>query len=117
MDYLDFEVYSVLDKEVIKILGFALLTVTLVVLLITLHVRVTFFVVTVVLLVVVYMTAVCHFWGLTLNHIVAINFSIALGIAVDFSVHIAHCYLSVIPPESLKTNQEKRDYKVSKAVS
>ena len=43
--------------------------------------------------------------------------SFALGISIDYSVHIAHKYLTTKPPKSLKTNQEKRDYKVSKAIS
>lgn len=43
---------------------------------------------------------------------------IALGLAVDYSAHIAHCYLVVVPPPGLcKTDAEKRLYKVKKALS
>lgn len=85
-------------------ISFALLTVTLVVLFITFHLRVTVFVVFVILLVIVYMTAICHYWGLYFNTLFAVNLSIALGIAIDFSVHIAHKYLTVQAPDSLKTD-------------
>ena len=96
---------------------YALLTVTFVVLFITFDVRMTLFVVTVVLLVVVYMTAICHHWGLDLNNFFAVNLTFALGIAVDYSVHIAHKYLTIKPPVSLKSNKEKREFKISKAIS
>lgn len=102
--YKQFEIYSVLGKEILSMLTYALLTVIVVVLFITFDLRITIFVIFVVLLVIVYMAAVCHFWGLTLNTIFAINLTFALGIAVDFSVHIAHKYLTVNPPASLKTN-------------
>ena len=63
------------------------------------------------------MTGLCHFWGLTINNIFAINVTFALGIAIDFSVHIAHKYLVIVPPTYLKTNKQKREYKTSKAIS
>ena len=99
------------------ILSYALMTVTLVVLFITFNIKVTIFVVFVVFLVIVYMTGICYYWGLTLNNIFAGNLGFALGIAIDYSVHISHKYLTVRPPASCKTTKQKRDYKVAKAVS
>ena len=95
----------------------ALGTVILVVLFITVNAQVTFFVVSVVLLVNVYMTAFGYFWGLTLNNIMAVNMSFSLGIAVDYSVHIAHTYLFVKPPNSLKKASQRREFKARKAIS
>ena len=117
LDYREFEIYRVLGTEILKMLTYALLTVTVVVLFITFDVKMTFIVVSIVLLVVVYMTAMCHHWGLTLNNYVAVNLTFALGIAVDYSVHIAHKYLNIKPPASLISNKEKREYKISKAIS
>ena len=96
---------------------YALLTVTVVVLFITFNVRVTIFVVGVVILVLVYMVGICQYWDVQMSHIFAVNLCFGLGIAIDYSVHIAHKYLTVVPPQSLKTDQEIRDYKVAKAVS
>lgn len=96
---------------------FALSTVVIVVLFITFDIRITILVVLMVLLVIMNMTGICYYWGLTLNNIFALNLTFALGIAVDFAVHIAHKYLLVVPPSTLKTNKEKRDYKVAKAIS
>ena len=95
----------------------ALLTVVIVVLFITFNIRITILVVLMVLLVIMNMTGICYYWGLTLNNIFALNLTFALGIAVDFAVHIGHKYLLVVPPSTMKTNKEKRDYKVSKAIS
>ena len=117
LEYREFEIYRVLGKEILNMLSYALLTVTVVVLFITFDVRMTIFVVAIVLLVVLYMTAMCHHWGLELNNFFAVNLTFALGIAVDYSVHIAHKYLIIKPPESLKSDKEKREYKISKAIS
>ena len=46
-----------------------------------------------------------------------VNLGFALGITIDYSVHIAHRYLTTKPPSSCKTDREKREYKVSIAVS
>ena len=58
----------------------------------------TFYVTFVVILVNVYMLGICHVWGLTINNYFTINMSFALGIAVDYSVHIGHTYLCIKPP-------------------
>lgn len=44
------------------------------------------------------------------------NFNFALGIAIDYSAHIAHKYLTITPPDSM-SNSEKREYKVRLAIS
>ena len=48
---------------------------------------------------------------------VAVNLTFALGVAVDYSSHIAHSYLTVKAPRLLKGDGEKRDYKARKAIS
>ena len=88
----------------IRMLLYAFSIVTVVVLFITFDLRITFIVVAVVSLVVLYVTGVCHYWGLTLNNLFVVNLTFALGISVDYSVHIAHKYLTIKPPASLKTN-------------
>ena len=70
-----------------------------------------------VILVDFFMYSFAHFWGLTFNNLLAINMSFALGIAVDYSTHIAHTYLLVKPPPDIKTDKEKREYKARKALS
>ena len=64
-------------------LGFAIVTVTIVVMLITFDLTMTVIVICLVSLVIIYMVGICHVWGLTLNHILAINLAFGLGIAID----------------------------------
>ena len=65
----------------------------------------TFYVVFVVLLVELFMVGICSAWGVYINNYFTLNMSFALGIAVDYSVHIGHTYLTIKPPSGL-TRQE-----------
>jgi predicted RND superfamily exporter protein len=38
------------------------------------------------------------FWEVTLNSVTIVNVVIAIGLAVDYSAHIGHAYLTVDPP-------------------
>ena len=64
-------------------LGFAIVTVTIVVMLITFDLKMTVIVICLVSLVIIYMVGICKVWGLTLNHILVINLAFGLGIAID----------------------------------
>ena len=103
-NHVDFEIYSELIPETLSTLGFALLTVFLVVIFITMNLQVTMLVIISVILVDFFVLAFAFYCGLTLNNFLSINLSFALGIAVDYSAHIAHTYLLVKPPANLKTN-------------
>ena len=73
-------------------IAFALVAVIVIVLFVTMSLRMTIVVILVVLLVNLFMLGFAKLWGLTLNLIVTINSGFALGIAVDFSSHIAHTF-------------------------
>ena len=62
------------------------------------------------------------FWNMTLNNISVINIVIAIGLAVDYSAHIGHTYLTIDPPETKEdgtclSNHEKRLFKARGALS
>ena len=69
------------------------------------------------LLVDLFIVALAHYWSLTFNSIVVVQVVIAIGLAVDYSAHIAHTYLTVEPPARLKSNKAKRKYKASRSLS
>jgi len=69
-----------------------------------------------VLLVDLFLVALVFYWDLTFNNIVVVNFVIAIGLAVDYSAHIAHTFLIIKAPKSM-TNSEQRSYKARKALS
>ena len=70
-----------------------------------------------VLLVDFFIVALVHYWSLTFNSIVVVQVVIAIGLAVDYSAHIAHTYLTVDPPKKLKSKRAKRMYKASRSLS
>jgi Niemann-Pick C1 protein len=115
--YADLEIYIVLIGETIASLALAVLTVIFVVLFITMNLQVTFIVVLCVCLVDLYVAAFAHFSGLTLNNFTAIQLSFALGIAVDFSTHIAHTFLHLESPAHLRKAKLQREYKAKQAMS
>ena len=116
-EYIEVEIYKVLMPETLSTLMFAIMTVILVVLFITVNLQVTVLVVFCVCLVDFFVLAFAHYWGLTMNNILAVNLSFALGIAVDYSTHIAHTYLLVEPPAHLTSVKAKREYKARKSIS
>ena len=81
----------------IKQVGTALVAVFIIVFFITFDLRVTLFILLSVALVEYFMAAMIYFWGISLNNIVAMNMIFALGISIDYAVHIAHKYLVTDP--------------------
>ena len=91
----------------------------IVILFITADFTVTILVAFAVFLVDVYILALVFYWNLTFNSIVVVQVVVAIGLAVDYSAHIGHTYLSVHPPNTPKyrTDAAKRMYKSQKALS
>lgn len=115
-DMLDYELYVVFKEETALSVGLSLIAVFFVVLFVTGSLPVTFLVVLAVLLVDLFLIALVHYWDLTFNTVVVIQVVIAIGLAVDYSAHIAHTYLIIEPPEGT-TRKEQRLYKAWKALS
>ena len=98
-------------------MGLSTLAIIAIVFFVTVNVQVTLLVVFAVLLVNFFLLALLHFWSLTLNFMVMVNMIFAIGLAVDFSSHIAHTYLITKPTTRQKTLAEAREYKARSAVS
>ena len=62
------------------------------------------------------MAATIKFWGMYLNQVARMNLIFALGISIDYSVHIAHKYL-IINQSSKQISKEAREYKARLAIS
>lgn len=115
-DFLDYELYFVFIDETLLSCGLSLVAVFFVVIFITASIPITILVVMSVLLVDLFLMALVFYWDLTFNNVVVVNLVIAIGLAVDYSAHIAHTYLVVKAPKDL-SNAEKRKYKARKAIS
>ena len=116
-EYLDFEQYLVFVKETFVSCGLSVIAVIFVILFITASIAVTILVAIAVLLVDFFILALVFYWSLTFNSIVVVQVVVAIGLAVDYSAHIAHTYLTVTPPPRFRTDQAKRMYKASKSLS
>jgi predicted RND superfamily exporter protein len=103
-------------EETLLSCGLSIVAVFAIVLFVTGSIPVTFLVVLAVLLVDLFLMGLIHFWDLTFNTVVVVNIVIAIGLAVDYSAHISHTYLLIVPPKGM-TDSEKRTYKASKALS
>ena len=117
MNFLDIEQYFVFEKEMMESMGLSVVAIVAVVLFITVNFQVTILVVIAVMLVDFFLLALLHFWSLTLNFLVTLNMIFAIGLAVDFSAHIAHTYLSIKPSPNCKTKAQAREYKARSAIS
>lgn len=61
--------------------------------------------------------AMLWYWDLELNFITVINLVLAIGLAVDYSAHMAHAYNVTEPSYECVTNRERRVSKVKKTFS
>ena len=91
--YHEIEQYKIFQKDQVIGTMLSLCAVFCVVIFITVNIRVTLFVIFSVLLVDYYLIAAMYFSGLTLNSFTGVNIIFALGLAVDYSSHIAHNFL------------------------
>ena len=117
--YLDFEMYLLFVQETGASLGLSLLAVLIVVLIITSDIAVTLLVALCVMMTDLFLAALIHFWGLTMNQIVVLNIIVAIGTSVDYSTHIAYSYLITGLPEdksSYNTPLKIRKYKAAMAL-
>lgn len=91
--------------------------VSIVILCITSSIAATLLVLLAVVLVDFFLVATVFYWGLNFNAVVVVNTVIAIGLSVDYSAHIAHTYLVVVPPAKYTKPSERRMYKAKKAIS
>lgn len=85
------------------------------------NLTVSLFVLSCVGLVDLFLFGLLTFWNVTLNSVTIINVVIAIGLAVDYSAHIGHAYLTVDPPNEDEqgnqlTNHQKRVFKARGAL-
>ena len=116
-EFIEIEQYRVFFWEQTEGLILSLTAVAAVVTFITANVRISLLVVFCVMLVDLLLIGLIYFWDMTLNMFTGINLILALGLAVDYSTHIAHKFLLTKPPDNLETASEQRKYKASNAIS
>ena len=91
--YAAWETDEIIGGELWRNLGLALLAVLIVTLLLLGSLRLCLLVLATVLLTLVDLIGFLHFWGITIDILSAVNIVLAIGLCVDYAVHIAHAYL------------------------
>ena len=92
--YLYYEQYAIIIDEGIQNLSLALLAVGIITLMLLSHVGMTFIVMVCVILVDIDILGLMYFWGLSIDSVCVVNLVLAIGLAVDYTVHIAHVFIT-----------------------
>merc|ERR1719424_947553 len=103
--FLYYEQYAIIEREALTNLGLALLAVFVIVTLFVASLRATLLVMLCVVLVDIDILGLMWLWGLTIDSVAIINLVLAIGLAVDYSVHIAHAFM-----QTPGTRQERADH-------
>jgi Niemann-Pick C1 protein len=102
--YLYYEQYAIIVQEAITNLALALIAVFVICTLIISNVAAACMVMLCVVLVDVDILGLMYVWGLTIDSVAIVNLVLAIGLAVDYSAHIAHAFM-----QATGTRQERVD--------
>merc|ERR1712038_879215 len=91
--YSAWETDEIIGHELLRNLLLSLLSVVIITLLLLGNVFVCIIVLVMVILTLVDIVGFLHFWGITIDILSAVNIVLAIGLCVDYAVHIAHAYL------------------------
>ena len=110
--FLTWEQYKGFDIELVISVVSALAAIFVIVFIFSGNVWTSLLVLLMMGLVDVNLVALIWYWGLELNFITMVNLILAIGLAVDYSAHIAHAYNFSEADPSCTTNRERRVSKV-----
>jgi len=115
--YLYYEQYAIIEREALWNLGLALVAVFIIVTLFVANIGATLLVMLCVVLVDVDILGLMWLWELSIDSVAIINLVLAIGLAVDYSCHVAHAFCqmpNMLGPEA--TPREQRQARADKAV-
>jgi predicted RND superfamily exporter protein len=107
--YLDWETYRVIHRELYQNIGLALLAVLAVTVLLIAHVLTAGLVFACVLLTIVDILGLMYVWGLYIDTVAVINLVLAVGLSVDYSAHVAHCFMTKTGSRKERVTQAMED--------
>uniref|UniRef100_A0A7S2IXU5 SSD domain-containing protein n=1 Tax=Haptolina brevifila TaxID=156173 RepID=A0A7S2IXU5_9EUKA len=102
--YLYYEQYAIIGREALLNLGLALVAVVAITLIIIANVGATVLVTVCVILVDIDILGLLWWWGLSIDSVAVINLVLAVGLALDYAVHVAHAFM-----QTPGTRQERCD--------
>ena len=93
-EYASWETDEIIGFETWRNMGISLLCVFLTTVVLIQNIPACVLVLSCVFLTLVNVGGFIHFWGLTIDVISCVNLVIAVGLCVDYSAHIAHCFMA-----------------------
>lgn len=94
--YLQWQTNKVIKNELFRNLGLAAACVFVVTLVLIANLWTSLLVFSCVIMTLVDVAGIMHLWGLSINIVSFINLVIAIGLAVDYSAHIGHCFMTFV---------------------
>ncbi len=91
--YAAWETDEVIGRELWRNLGLAMVAVFAVTLLLLADLKICCLVLLCVVLTLVDVVGMLHFWGITVDTISCVNIVLAIGLCVDYSAHVAHAFM------------------------
>ncbi|XP_005098950.1 protein patched homolog 1 isoform X2 [Aplysia californica] len=103
--YLTWETNKVIREELYRNLALALACVFLVTLILIANLWTSLMVFAGVLFTLVDVAGSMHFWGLTVDTVTSIILILSIGLAVDYSAHIGHMFMTVVGTRTARTKE------------
>ena len=91
--YAAWETDETIAKELWRNMGLAMMCVFVITLLLLANVKICVLVLLCVVLTLVDIVGMLHFWGITIDTLSCVNIVLAIGLCVDYSAHIAHAFM------------------------
>ena len=91
--YAAWETDQIIGFEMMRNIGLALVCVFVITLVLLANFSICLLVLNNVVITLVNIVGFLHFWGITIDIVSCINIVLAIGLCVDYSVHIGHAYL------------------------
>ena len=91
--YAAWETDEIIGYELYRNIGLAMICVFVVTLLLLCNIQICVMVILIVLCTLTDIVGFLHFWGITIDILSCVNIVLAIGLCVDYSVHIGHAFL------------------------
>jgi len=103
--YAAWETDEIIGYELWRNIGLAMTAIFVIVLILLANLKICLMVLLTVILTLVDIIGFLHFWDITIDIISCVNIVLAIGLCVDYSVHIGHAYLVASGGKKLKTQE------------
>jgi len=108
-EYASWETDEIIGVEAWRNMGISLLCVFITTVVLIQNIPACILVLCCVLLTMVNVGGFIHFWGLTIDVISCVNLVIAVGLCVDYSAHMAHCFMGQTGSHNERSIKTLRD--------